>query len=228
MALISNNYVMKKTFKKPIIALAALGVIGAGAGAGALASAQTATSTADTTTHTRSMGGDMQRAPGVHGKITAISGNTLTVADERAGTTYTVDASAAAVTKATEGSAPTASTVSALVVGDTVGVEGTVSGTNVAATKIMSGFGGKGFGGMRGHGRGASGTVTSVSGNTITIAGDNGTSYTINASDTTKVSKMVDLTVADIKVGDRIGAQGALSGTTVTATHIMDGVPAHK
>lgn len=132
---------MKNKFTRPIVALAALGVIGASAGAGALASAQTA---------------------------------------------------APAVTQASSGDA--------------------------------KGMGMHRMGGMRHH-RGAAGVVTAVSGNTITVTGDNGTTYTVDAS-AAKVSKVVDLTVADIKVGDRIGAQGTLSGTTITAVHIMDGIPA--
>lgn len=210
---------MKNKFTKPIVALAALGVIGAGAGAGALASAQTAATGATAQTAP----GDHLRMPGVHGTITAINGTTVTVSDQRSGTSYTVDASAASVMKGSQGSAPAASSVSALAVGDMVGVEGTVSGTSVTATKILSGFMG-GRGGF-GHGRGTAGTVTAVSGNTITITGDNGTSYTVDASGAT-VSKMMTIGVADIKVGDRIGAEGTLSGTNVAATRIMDGIPA--
>lgn len=140
-----NNSIGK--LSKPIVALAALGIIGGAAGVGALASAQTATGTAPATTQANQ--GDHQRMPG------------------------------------------------------------------------MRGMGGPG----RGHGMGAGGTVTAVSGNTITITGDNGTTYTVDASGA-KVSKVIDLTVADIKVGDRIGAEGTLSDTTVTAKHIMDGIPA--
>ncbi len=132
---------MKNKFTKPILAFAALGVIGAGAGAGALASAQTA---------------------------------------------------APATTQASSG--------------DT------------------KGMGMHRMGGM-GHHRGAAGVVTAVSGNMITVTGENGTTYTVDASGA-KVSKIVELSVSDIKVGDRIGAHGTLSGTTITAEHIMDGIPA--
>ncbi len=209
---------LKNKFTKPIVALAALATVGAGAGAAALASADTAVN--DTSTQAGVTRPD--RAPGVHGKITAISGTTLTITNERSNTTYTVDASAATVMKASAGAAPTTSSVSSLAVGDIVHARGTVSGTSVTATNIMSGMmGGKGFGG-RGHG--TAGTVTAVSGNTITITGDNGTSYTVDAS-SAKVSKVVEVSVSDIKVGDRIGAEGSVSGTTVTAQRIMTGLP---
>ncbi len=80
-----------------------------------------------------------------------------------------------------------------------------------------------GFGhGPRGHG--VQGTVSAISGNTITVTHADGTTYTIDASKA-KVTKMVELSVSDIKIGDTIGAEGAVSGTIVTANHIMDGVP---
>lgn len=207
---------LNKKFTKPIVALAALATVGAGAGVGALASADTAAVTDASVQTTRP-----ERAPGVHGKITAISGSTITISNERSGTTYTVDASAATVMKGSVGAAPTASSVSSLAVGDMVHAVGTVSGTSVTATKIMSGMmGGKGMG--RGHG--TSGTVTAISGSTITVTGDNGTTYTIDAS-AAKVSKMVEVTVSDIAVGDRIGAEGSVSGNTLTAQRIMTGIP---
>ncbi len=80
------------------------------------------------------------------------------------------------------------------------------------------------FGGMHGKGQGVMGTVSAVNGNTITVTGKNGTSYTVDGSSAT-VSKMVNISVGDIKVGDTIGAQGTVSGNSVTANHIMDGIP---
>ena len=88
-------------------------------------------------------------------------------------------------------------------------------------------MGGIGMGHMGpGMGRGAMGTVSAVSGNTLTITGDNGTTYTIDAGNAT-VSKIVTESVSDIQVGDRIDAQGSVSGSTVTADHIMAGIPTH-
>lgn len=72
--------------------------------------------------------------------------------------------------------------------------------------------------------RGVMGKVTAVSGNTITVTGPNGTSYTVDASSAT-VSKIVTIPVGQITVGDTVGVQGTLSGTNVTATHVMDGIP---
>lgn len=76
--------------------------------------------------------------------------------------------------------------------------------------------------GERGHG--VHGTVSGIDGSTLTIANTDGTSYTVDASQA-KVSKVVELTVGDIKVGDTVGVMGDVSGTKVVAKHIMDGIP---
>lgn len=188
-----------------------------------LASAQTTS-----TTSTTASAGAHQRAPGVFGTITAINGSTVTVESKGFGpnataTTYTVDASGATVTK--DGAA---GSVSSLAVGDTIMAQGTVSGTDVTATKILDGKMGPGMGGGRGGrgmGPGVMGTVSAVNGNTLTVTGKNGTTYTVDAS-SAKVSKMETLSVSDIKVGDTVGVQGQVSGSAVTAKQIMDGIPA--
>jgi hypothetical protein len=75
------------------------------------------------------------------------------------------------------------------------------------------------------RGQGAIGTVTAVNGNTITITRADGITSTIDASGAT-ITKMITENVSDIQVGERIGAEGSLSGTTITAKHIMAGIPA--
>jgi len=72
------------------------------------------------------------------------------------------------------------------------------------------------------HQPGVGGTVTAVSGNTITVTAQDGKTYTIDASSAT-ITKDETVGVSDIKVGDTIGAQGTVSGTSVTATNIHDG-----
>lgn len=69
---------------------------------------------------------------------------------------------------------------------------------------------------------GAAGTVTAVNGNTITITGKDGTTYTVEAG-AAAITKDMTASLTDIKVGDTIMAQGSTSGTTVTATAIHDG-----
>ena len=211
-----------KLIAKSLAALTVLTALGGGAGVAALASAQVS-SASGATAQTAGMPQDGQRGPGVMGTIASISGTAITVTG-RNNTTYPVDASAATVHVAAEGAAPTTGTVASLKVGDMVGVRGTVTGTNVAATDIMSGMM-HGFGpGGRGKGPGVHGTVSAINGNTLTITNTDGTSYTVDAS-AAEVSKMTTLSVSDIKVGDTVGVEGTVSGTSVTAKHIMDGVP---
>lgn len=221
---------MTKLQKLSAIPLAAIVMLGGGAVAGyaTLAGAQTAGSTTQSGTMP-------QRAPGVHGAISAINGTTLTVTDERSGTAYTVDASAASVKKFVEGSGPTTAALSDLAVGQKVSVRGTVSGTSIVATEITQGdfkgdfkkgdFKGPGKGGPHGGmGSGVQGTVSAVSGSTITVTGKDGQTYTVNAGSAT-VQHMVTGSLSDITVGDTIGVQGTVSGTSITATTIMDGIP---
>lgn len=174
---------------------------------------------------------------GVSGKVTAVSGSTLTVAG-RNSTSYTVDASAATVTKS-----KAASSVSAIAVGDTVFVQGTVNGTSVTATTIEDGVGAQwpgsnggakipGSGGATIAGNGepvVAGSVTAISGSTITITNKSNVTYTIDASATT---------YSNVKVGDGIVVQGTVNGNSVVASSVIDNAanasaaggakPAHK
>lgn len=197
--------------------VALLLVGGAVAGYASMASADSSTATGIATAMP-------MRAPHVGGTIAAINGTTLTItsdANHGRGTsgTYTIDASNATVTKAGATAA-----LSSFVVGEKIWATGTISGTSVVATAI-SDAGGKGPGGFgRGKGHGVMGTVTAVNGSTVTVTGKDGVSYTVNAGSAT-VQRMVTGALSDITVGDTIGVQGTVSGTTVTATTIMDGVP---
>lgn len=190
---------------------------GALAGYASFASAQ-----ADATTSAENR--QKMHMPHVNGTITAISGATITITENanRGGGSYTIDASGAAFTKA-----GATATISDFAVGENVWAIGTVSGDSVVATKVSDAPGmSRGFGFGHGRGHGVMGTVSSVNGTTITVNGKNGGSYTVDAGNTT-VHKMVTTTVSDIAVGDTIGVQGEVSGTTISATTIMDGFPTH-
>lgn len=192
-------------------------------------------------------GGMARRAPGVFGTVSAISGTTLTVTSKmpmRGGTTstatpttYTVDASNATVTKS-----GVASSVANIAVGDTVMVAGTVSGTSVTATIIRDGImQGKGFGQGMGAGAGhvagtatiqgngqpvVGGTITAVSGTTLTITNKSNVTYTVNASSATIQKAGATSTVSSIAVGDNVVIQGTVNGSSVTASSVIDeGVP---
>lgn len=212
---------------KLVVPLAALALlISSGTGFVALAHADTVT---DTTQTSDTQKGEHQR-PAAVGTVTAVDGSTITLTDKQSGTTYTVDASAATLVKhekpadGQKPAAPTTITVADVAVGDTLMVQGTVSGSTITATRIDDGemMGGRGMG----HRPGVEGTVTAVNGTTVTVTGTDGKTYTVAASGAT-VSKMQTISVSDIQVGDSVGIEGTVSGTDVTATHLMDGIPAH-
>lgn len=194
-----------------------------GVGFAGVSSAQSATPTTATNTQIEKGMGMRGERPAVMGKITSITGTTLTVESmnrgQQSGTTYTVETASAKILKAGQGTTPSEIAVTALVVGDMVGVRGTVSGTNVSATQVISGMLMRG-----GHGKhGTRGTVSAINGSTITLIGDNGTTYTVDAASAT-VGKITTIQVGDIQVGDSLDVMGEVTGTTVTAKHIMDGV----
>ncbi len=222
---LSNN--MTKT--QSIIAIPAIALTllagGALAGYATLASAQSEGAGSG-----KAMLGQMgKRGPHVHGDVTAVNGTMITVADERSGTTFSVDASSAIFKKMSEGAAPTTVTIAEIAVGDEISARGTISGTTLTATHVMEGESmgmGRGMGKGQGrHGDGVMGTVSSVNGSVITLQGRDGQTYTVNAGNTS-VQKMVAGSLTDVQVGDMIGVHGTKDGTTVTATEIMTDVPA--
>ncbi|MDD4989287.1 MAG: hypothetical protein PHV42_02575 [Candidatus Pacebacteria bacterium] len=196
-----------------------------------------------------SRGGMMGMRPAVFGIVSAVSGNTITVTGRQfgprgAGTpggapvpattvTYTVDATNAKITKNN-----TVGTIGSLVVGDTVAVQGTVNGTSVTATMIRDGvmMRGKGFGKegqasttrqtapqIQGNGEPViAGTVSSVSGETITITNKSNTSYTIDATNAKIYQGQNTITISNVNAGDSVIAQGTINGTSVTASTIID------
>jgi hypothetical protein len=199
-----------------------------------------------------SMAGGME--PGVFGTVSAVSGNTLTVTSvmrQRSNTTttptaapivYSVDATNAQVYK---GSATTTVSVSNIAVGDTVMVQGTVSGTNVVATVIRDGLArpaegsampgsGRKFGqngsstpsgtaAIQGNGEPVvGGNVTAISGTTLTVTNASNVTYSIDAASTTVVKNGTSTAVSNIAVGDALIVQGTVNGNSVTASSIID------
>mgnify|MGYP001589157875 CR=1 FL=1 len=84
--------------------------------------------------------------------------------------------------------------------------------------------------GHRGGGPGMGGAVAAIAlnGTSLTITGQDGTTYTVDTSKA-KITRGFGpnteaLTLADIKVGDKIGVMGTISGTNITAKTIIDGV----
>jgi Domain of unknown function (DUF5666) len=83
------------------------------------------------------------------------------------------------------------------------------------------GYGGAGGGGGGGFGGGVSGTVKSITGNTVQVStAQNVTTVTLNSS--TMILKTAAGTTADIQVGDQITVRGQRDASgNVTATNIQ-------
>lgn len=180
--------------------------------------------------------------PGAHpvtvGTVSAINGTTLTVVSKvrplplpsqssglSTSTTYTIDATNASVIK--DGKP---SVFSAISVGNRVAVWGTVNGSTITATSIRDGMSHR----MKGwkrlardfHGNGepiVGGNVVTVNGTTLTITNKSDITYTVDAASST-VEKMggAKIPLSTIVVGDRVIVQGAVNGTSVTASSILD------
>ena len=180
--------------------------------------------------------GTQSKGRGIVGTVaSSVTGTTFTItgkmgfgAKSQSGTiTYTVDASNATVVK--NGAT---STVSNIVMGDTVVIKGTVNGTSIVATSINDGVPGKGQGKIKNstpivQGDGQPmivGTVTLVTNSAITVTNKGNAAYTINISNTTIIKKggIENATISNIAVGDNIVAQGAVSGTLMTASSVID------
>jgi hypothetical protein len=190
-----------------------------------------------------------QQGQGVFGTVTEIDGTNLTVQSKGFGpnsatTTYSVDASKAKI----ENNRAT-STISSISVGNSVMIQGTVSGTSVTATRInlnsvfgegdrqnqTNGFGQKNASStmqrkfssstnmMEGNGQPIiGGTVSAINGTSISITNKSNTSYTIDASSAILTKENNKISVSDIVVGDSVLVQGTINGTSVVASTITD------
>lgn len=180
--------------------------------------------------------------PGVFGTVASVSGTSLTVTGKQGfgssttSVTYTVDASNSVVKKDNA-----TSSVSSIATGDTVMIQGAVSGTNVTATLIRDGAmmgrgmqAGTGKRGLPGEGSSTpafegngepvvAGSVSAVSGETITLTNKSNVTYTVDATNAKVVEgKNASATVSNIAVGDNIVVQGTVNGTSVAATTVVD------
>ncbi len=181
--------------------------------------------------------GEGMGRPGVFGSVTAVSGTTITVTDQRTKTSYTIDASNAKIMKA-----GAAATVSNIAVGDIVMADGTLSGTTLTAKVVMDGQPWKRGEmenkiekkiegaddkltslGIVGNGQPVvAGSVTAVSGTTITISNKAGATFTVDAT-TAKIAKAGAVTtVSNVTVGDMVIVQGTVNGSNITAASVID------
>ncbi len=145
----------------------------------------------------------------VGGTITAISGSTITIGGEK-GAVYTVNAASAAISDSNGSTLP----LSSLAIGHTIKVAGTLSGSVITASKITDK--------TVNAAAQVSGTVAGLSGATLTITGENGSVYSVNASGATINGSSDTAMLAKIQIGDRVEVKGTVTGTTVAATKITD------
>ncbi|MES2930477.1 MAG: DUF5666 domain-containing protein [Patescibacteria group bacterium] len=176
----------------------------------------------------RNMRGDMkdmrdrrEDGPFMYGTVSAVAGSTITFTTKSmkgTTTTYTVDAAQAKIEK--NGAA---SSVSGITVGDMIKVEGVLNGTAIAATQIRVTDKDKSDSFFEGNGEPIiGGTVTAVSGSTITITNKSGVAYAIDASNAKFLKESKTGSLSDIAVGDTLLVQGSINGTAVTASAISD------
>lgn len=210
-----------------------------------VAFADTDTNVASPALHNRGAGIGMMRGNGVVGTVTAISGTTITVTKRMpmgevttGATTYTVDASKATITK--NGAT---SSLTNIALGDMLMIEGTVSGSSVAATVIRDGVpAGQGMMGERRDDKSAAstsrgvpasiikgngqpvigGSVTAISGTKLTVTNASNVTYTVDVSSATIEKGRATSTVSQIAVGDRVVVQGTVNGSSVTASSVID------
>jgi hypothetical protein len=187
-------------------------------------------------------GNPMMVRPTISGTVTVINGNTITVSGHQGmassstqQTLFTVDASKAKVLKNNA-----TSTITSIAIGDTLIVEGTLTNTNVVATVIrdgaMMGRGREnneqrnsptntqsGMVQLEGNGQPViAGTISVVNGTTLTVTTKSNVVYTIDASTSKIVVKNATSTLSSVAVGDMVIVQGAVNGTTVQASTLID------
>jgi hypothetical protein len=183
--------------------------------------------------------------PILFGQVSAVNGNTITVVGKQetgfgdkkktntttisASTTFAVDVTNAKIIKNNA-----TSTASGILVGDTVMVQGTITGTNVVATMVHDGIM-RGRGDMKmwkdgtdanfpvqGNGQPVvAGTISAITGSTITLTTKSNTTFTIDATNAKVTQGQSVSTLAALAVGNAVVVQGTVNGSSIVASSIM-------
>ncbi|MEK7106126.1 MAG: DUF5666 domain-containing protein, partial [Patescibacteria group bacterium] len=140
------------------------------------------------------------------GVVTAKSDTTLTILSAN-NLSYTVSLAADAQIWINKNKQ---SNLSGFVVGDNVVVQGTLSGTNLSAKKLVA---------MHLPVGTIIGKITASSGTTLTVLGTDNKTYTVLTTDASIKAKGKDGTLA---VGDSVIAKGDITGTTLTAKTVSE------
>jgi hypothetical protein len=153
--------------------------------------------------------------PAATGKITAISGSILTIAGVNK-TTYTIDAANAKINKGFGSNSQTLA-LTDLTVGEMIMVNGTVSGSKVAATTISI-FDNSGRGGIGQPGNAA--RTPRVMGK---ISAVNGSSFTVQANGRMRGSQSTSTTAAIFTVSTTATTVFTKDGKTATLADVVSG-----
>ncbi|HEU5086912.1 MAG TPA: hypothetical protein VFT99_05685 [Roseiflexaceae bacterium] len=102
---------------------------------------------------------------------------------------------------------------------------GVMRGRQERAQAASTFFGGRGGQATAGGfaGRGVNGTVSAISGNSITITARDGSTVTVQLAQGGVVRKQTEGQLSDIKTGDVVTAIGTRNGDTITASAIQIG-----
>jgi hypothetical protein len=177
----------------------------------------------------RPEGGPMQGGPGrgqfagrgTAGNITAINGDTLTLKTMNG--TETVKVTADTMYRKDREQAK----LSDFKVGDTVFIMGDKSGDTWTARIVASRSGMQGVNPDDMGKKFIIGEVTKIEGTKITIKRPDKVEQTIEVDDDTSFrnSRRESVTLADVKVGDRVGGRGSLKDGTFVASILTVGLP---
>ena len=178
--------------------------------------------------------GDSNRMnPNVVGKVSAVSGDIITVVSNKGqnnatSATFMVNAANAKILRG-----ETVITISDVAIGDNVVVQGTVTGNNVVAATIRDGKVGNGNDEqndnnqallqIKGNGQPiVAGTVTAVNASMLTITNSANVVYTVDATNAKVTQGKDNIALLNVKVGDAIIVQGSVNGTAIVASTIID------
>lgn len=162
----------------------------------------------------------MSRDKGRAGTVESISGNIINIKTKK-GEVFAVDSTNAKLYKAKD----VEMNLSDIKMGDKIFALGSIIDHSISATEIFDGkkvrmraakFGKK-F-------QGVVGIVTSISGDSITLTSKDNTVYVVDASNAGVKKGPNDSDVSQIKSGDRLFVRGVVTGTTVVAIDIRDGL----
>lgn len=172
-----------------------------------------------------------QIRPNVVGKVSAINGSVLTVISKqgfnktfsKSPTTFTIDAKSAKILRGN-----TAILVSDIVVGDTVIIQGNITGTNITATVIRDGKVGEGDNDqalyqIEENGQPVVfGEISAISGFNLTVANSGDIVYSVDASNAKVfIPGKTNSSLSDLSSGDRVMIQGTVNGNSIKASLVV-------